>query len=128
MKKGFTLVELLLVMGIFAIIATLTSINFYSTYAQSNLGSAHDVLISDLKTAQSSAMSGLGDTTWSTSTMTPLPSGVTLTTTFPSGQVSFLHGSGEIQGYSSGQDTITLSSGTETKIIRLNQYGTIINE
>lgn len=125
MKRGFTLVELIVTIGIFAILATLSSINFFSTYSQSNLGATQDVLIADLKTAQANAMAGAGDSTWSTSTMTALPSGVTLSTTFPANQITFLHGSGEISLYDSSHDTITLTSGSSSKTVELNQYGTL---
>ncbi len=125
LPKGFTLVELMVTIGIFAVLATLSSINFFSTYSQSNLGATQDVLIADLKTAQSNAMSGSSDVTWSITTMTPLSPGLTLTTEYPSNQVTFLRGSGEISGYNSDYDTITISSSIESKTLELNKYGTI---
>lgn len=128
MKMGFTLVELMVTIGIFAILATLSSVNFFSTYSQSNLGAAEDILIADLKTAQSSAMAGAGDSSWSTTTMTALPSGVNLTTTLPGNQVTFLHSSGEIAGYDSAHDSITLTSGVNTRTVELNQYGTLTGD
>lgn len=141
MKKGFTLVELLVTIGIFAILATLTSINFFSTYSQSNLGAAEDVLIADLKTAQSNAIAGKGNANWYIQALTPttyvmmpdnytttLDSGITLSTTLPSNKIEFARGSGEVVGYNSSADTLTLSVGTSTKTIELNQYGTITGE
>ena len=127
MRKGFTLVELVVTIGIFAILATLSSVNFFSTYSQSNLGAAEDVLIADIKTAQSNAMAGASEVTWDQS-ITPLPSEITLTTTFPCSHIIFAPVSGEILGYVSGQDTITLTSGTDTRTLRLNQYGTLIGD
>lgn len=141
MKKGFTLVELLLTIGIFAIIATLTSINFFSTYAQSNLGAAEDVLIADIKSAQSNAMAGKGSTNWSVIIPNPnsyvmmpdnftttLQNGITISTSLASNKLEFARISGEIVGYIAGQDTITLANGGNIKTIRLNQYGTIIGQ
>ena len=125
MKKGFTLVEIMVTIGIFVILITLSSINFFTTYSQSNLGASQDVLIADLKTAQANAMAGDSDSTWSTSAMTRLPSGITLTTTFPGNQVIFLRASGQISGYDSLNDTITLSSGISSRTLELNQYGTL---
>lgn len=127
MKRGFTLVEIMVTIGIFAVLSTLTSLNFFSTYSQSNLSAAKDVLVADLKTRQANAMTGLGDTAWDPS-QTALPSNITLTTTFPSNQVSFLHSSGEIGGYTAGQNTLTLSSVTDSQTISLNQYGTVIGD
>lgn len=128
MKNGFTLVELLLVIGIFAILSALTSINFFSVYSESNLAATKDILVADIKTAQSSAMAGLGDTSWDLNNTTPLPQGVIVTTSFPGNRFTFVHGSGEIMNYAVNQDTITLSSGDGQKIIRFNKYGTIIGD
>ena len=115
-KHGFTLVELLLVIGIFAILATFSSLNFFSTYSRSNLGATKDVLIADLKSTQSSAMSGEGqngtptggwglivndsssytqfpgtvyDPGNSLNFRTTLPSDITISSTFPSGIIVF---------------------------------------
>lgn len=141
MKHGFTLVELLVTIGIFAILATLTSINFFSTYAQSNLGSAEDVLIADLKTAQSNAMSGQSNSNWyiekvnSTqyrimpeNFLTTLPSDISLSTTLPSDKLEFARISGEVVGYASGQNSLILTSSNGSKTISVNQYGTITGE
>lgn len=154
-KLGFTLVELLLVIGIFAVLASFASLNFFSTYSRSNLGAARDVLKADLKSAQSSAMSGAGqngatvpgwgiivnnsssytlfpgtvyDPNNSLNFTTTLPSDITISTNFPSSRVVFLHASGEIDNFVSGADTFTLSSPTENQVIRFNQYGTIIGD
>lgn len=127
MKKGFTFIELVLTIGIFSILAALTSINFLSTYSRANLGSVEDILIADLKTAQANAMAGAGDTTWDPSSLT-LPTPITLTSGFPGGQITFLHGSGEIAGFTAGEDTLTLSSGSDSKILKLNKYGTLIGD
>lgn len=154
-KKGFTLVELLLVIGIFAILATLSSLSFFTTVSRSSLTAARDVLVADLKTAQSSAMSGEGQngattggwgivvnnattytlfpgTTYDSNNplnaTTTLPSDTTLTTNFPNSQVVFLHGSGEIDNFNAAQNTLTLSGSNSTSTIRLNLYGTVIGD
>lgn len=125
MKRGFTLVELLLVIAIFGLLAALTSISFFSTVSQTDLGAAEDVLIADLKTKQANAMAGGTDTTWSLATATELPNGVTLSTTFAGNTITFAGGTGEIVGYAASADTLTLSGSTGNKTIELNQYGTI---
>lgn len=153
--KGFTLIELLLVMGIFAILAALSGINFFSTFAATNLSAARDILITDLKTAQSSAMSGKGqngailegwgvivnnntsytifpgtvyDSNNPENLTTTLASGITIVTTFPSSNVSFARGSGEILGFVDGQNTFTLSGGGASKSLSINRYGVLIGE
>lgn len=155
MKKGFTLIELVVVMGIFALIAGISSVGFFTTYAQSNLGAAEDVLMADLKTAQSRAMSGLGQngaslpgwglkitgsgeykifpgTTYDSSNTgnlaTTLAQGVTISTTLPTSQIAFTRSSGEVVSFVNNQNTITLTSGNLSKIITLNAYGTITGQ
>jgi len=150
-RMGFTMVELLLVMGIFAILIALSSVNYFSTINQNTVGNTENVLIADLRSAQNKAMSGtsvsgvsqpswgvkfLGNsyvifpgTTYSAGNtnnyVVTLPDRVVLSTTFPSSQVQFSRISGEIMSYSSATDTITLTVGSSSKTIELNVYGTI---
>lgn len=153
--KGFTLVELLLVMGIFALIAAISSISYFSTFTSANLNAAKDVLISDIKTAQSNAMSGKGQdgqvlAGWGIKVIdnskyilfpgpaydennlgnltTTLPTDITVSTTFSSSSISFSKASGEILGFTVGADTVTLTGNSTSHVIRLNKYGAIIGE
>ncbi len=128
MKRGFTLVELLLVIGIFALLAVITSLSFFTTVAQTDLSAAEDVLIADLKTKQANAMSGRADTSWALSDSTTLPQGVSLSTTFPSNTITFAGGTGEVVGFTEGSDTLTLSGTQGSRTVELNKYGTIIGE
>lgn len=128
LPKGFTLVELLLVIGIFGLIATISSMSFFSTVKQTDLSAAESILIADLKTKQANAMAGSTDTTWSLATATSLPQGVVLTTSFPGDSITFESGTGEVVAYSPDTDTLTLSASNGSKIIELNQYGTIIGD
>ncbi len=61
MKKNllaFTVVELLVVMGILATILSLSSVNLITFYNKNTLGTAVDVLISDMRQQQLQAMVG----------------------------------------------------------------------
>ena len=127
MRRGFTLIELIVSIGILLILITLTSINYFSVYPRANLAAAEDVLIADLKTVQSNAMFGGGDTIWDTF-ISNLPHDITLTTTLVNNQLTFLHGSGEIANYTPGQDTITLTNGMSSRTLRFNQFGAIIGD
>lgn len=153
MKRGFTLVETLLIMGIFAILASLGSINFFSTINQTNVGVTIDVLVADLRTAQNNAMSGktvsgVAHPSWGIKFFENryiifagptyiedapgnyevlIPEGVSLSTSFDSAQILFSKESGEVVSYNSSNDTITLTIGTTTKTIELNQLGAITN-
>ncbi len=151
MKKGFTLVEMLLVMGLFALLISIGSINYFSTFSQTSVGTSEDILIADLRSAQTKAMSGTGVsdtpvTSWGVkllgssyvifagdtySAVAPsnyvvtLPSNVAVSTTFPNSEVRFASKSGEVIGYNSSADIITLTAENSIKNIELNTYGTI---
>lgn len=152
-KRGFTLVELILVMGIIALLLAIGSFGFANTYSATSLTSATDLLQSDLKTQQSSAMGGLsGDSSLNTgwgikfysdhyiqftgstfnssdpaNISTELPTSVTISTSLPSDTIVFDHASGEFNGYTAGNDSVTISNGSTSHTITLNQYGTIIS-
>lgn len=153
-QKGFTYVELMVVTGITAILFGLITINLLkfqnSTSTQSNL----DTLISDLKSQQLKAMLGSTEgrtsndsygiyfmadryilfhgTTYNsgdTSNFTvQLPTDVRIqSTTLPNNSAVFTKLSGDLQGYVSGSNTITVRSVTNNKniVITLNRYGVI---
>lgn len=155
MKRGFTLVELLLVIGIFAILATIFSLTFFSTVNRSYRTAAEEVLIADLKSVQASAMSGEGQSGVSvdgwglivnnqnTYTLFPglvydqnnplnytttLRPGITISSNFPSSSVIFNHASGEVKDFVDGSNTFTLSDQNGSSIIRLNRYGAVIGD
>ena len=58
--KGFTIIELLVVIGVFAILATLSTLSLTQAQHSSSINSTVNVLISDLKRQQDKAM--IGDT------------------------------------------------------------------
>lgn len=154
MKKGFTLVEVLLVMGIISILAALGSVNYFSSFNQTSVGTFEDIMISDLRSAQSKAMSSQGasgaiTTGWgvkflgssyvvfpgstytagsSNNYVVSAPTGLTISTSFPSSQVLFNHSSGEVISYDSALDRITLNAGSSSKTIELNQYGVVTSQ
>lgn len=154
MRRGFTIVELLLAMGIFAILAALGSINYFSAINQTNVGATQDVLMADLRSAQAKAMSSqsIGGATipsWgikflgssyvifpgpnyiagsSSNYQVNLPDGVVLTPDLASDQVLFSKNSGEIVGYDPDADSLTLSFGSTIKTIELNRLGVITGD
>src|SRR5882762_7656724 len=120
-NRGFTLVELLLSIAIFAILVTVVTLNLNTAQQNTSIVSSVDPLLADLSQQQIKAM--VGDTegrlalsdygvsiasssytlffgtysaTESSNFSVNVPSNQQLTTTFPSSQIIFIKGSGEI--------------------------------
>ncbi|MGA2910590.1 MAG: type II secretion system protein [Candidatus Microgenomates bacterium] len=142
---GFTLVELLVSIGILAIIFALTTINLSpipsNTLETTNL----DTLLSDMRSQQSLAMSNdspygvhFESTSYTlfqganyvqgaaSNFVVNLDSGISFSNvTFPSSQIVFSAGSGDVVGYTQGQDRFSLISSVTNKssLEEINQYG-----
>lgn len=152
-RQGFTLIELALIMSIIAILVSFIGVNLLKPQTTASTSSTATILVSDLREQQIKTMAGDGEgtaaaqahgihfestrytlfrgTTYSAgepSNFTiDLESGLSLSTTLPQQQIVFVKRSGEVAGYTSGQDTITLShtQGGEQKTITINRYGAI---
>ncbi|EKD64583.1 MAG: hypothetical protein ACD_50C00342G0003 [uncultured bacterium] len=153
-QKGFTLPELLLVMGILTILFGFITINLLNFRQKSVLNTTVDTVVSDLKSQQNKAM--VGDTQGSGtisdygvyfesdryilfrgSSYNPLePSNFSIdldpSHTFsdidvPSSSIIFEKGSGQMTGWTAATDTVTLTDSTNgnQKIIQINIYGAI---
>jgi len=153
-ERGFTIPELLITMGIIAILFGFISINLIHLQRRSYLTTTVDTLVSDFYSQQNKAM--VGDTEgrasadyygvhfeadqyilFHGSSYSPLDatnfnvdlnSALTFSNiTFPSQNVIFATGGGGLLGFVSGSDTVTLldSTNSEQKIIQLNKYGAI---
>lgn len=152
-EKGFTLTELIVVMGILTILLSFVTLNLVNIQQKTSQRSTLDVLIADIKDQQNKAMAGgtksgqntdygiyfeanryilfqgssyvSGD---SSNFAVNLDSGLTFTNIlFPSSQIVFQRVSGEVIGFTSGQNTVTLtnSSNNDQKTIQINRYGVI---
>ena len=153
-QKGFTLIEFLLVMSIFSVLAGIATVNLFSFQNKSQLNTVFNTFVADLRDQQAKAMSG--DTngtgvidnygirfdaanfrytlykgtysaTDSANFSVSYPNTLQITTTFPSSQVNFAKGSGEVVSYASTSATITLrdTMTNSQKVIQLNRYGVI---
>lgn len=149
---GFTLVEILVVMGLMAILGTMAFTNLIRPQNQASLDSIVTTLLADLKSQQIKAISGdslsaataqahgiyvqnsnytlfKGSSYSGSDTdnfVVSVDTGLTLSTTFPTSQVVFTKGSGDVTGFTAGQNTITVtSSSTGSKVITLNRYGAV---
>lgn len=152
-NEGLTLPEVILAIGIFSIIFGFVTINLGKVTRTTNVSSAIEVLISDLRSQQEKAMNGAGEGTsvsdfgiyfesdryilfrgqiyspGATSNVTvTLPENISITSvTFPQDKVVFASRSGEFLGYSTSTRTVTMANslGNEQKTLRLNSYGVV---
>ena len=155
-QKGFTLPELLLVLGIIGILLTFAVINLVDADQKSSLSAKLAVLETDMRNQQMKAIAGetgaagsnadhgiyfesnrytlfrgssysAGNTT---NFVVDLGSNLGFDSiTFPSSQIIFTGISGELSSYNAAADTIRIRSihTNESKIIELNKLGTVVS-
>lgn len=154
-KRGFSLIEISLVMGLVALLLGYMSLNVLNGRNKADLNTVKDTFATDFKNQQTKAMAGDTEgrgtpdtygiyinsnsyTLFHGSTYTPteasnfkidMPNGVSLSTTFPQSKIVFAQGSGEITPFSDSTNTIRISntSTNETRTIQVNKYGAIIS-
>lgn len=137
MKRAFTLLEILLVLGIAAIFIGAAA-PFYSNFVnQSNLSTASDRLASTLRKAEGYAMTHKDDSNWQvnrtgnqiilvrsndnqTFDRFDIPSSISLDISGGSWPIIFSKGLGQTTAVS-----LTLSDGTRNSIITVNNQGII---
>jgi prepilin-type N-terminal cleavage/methylation domain-containing protein len=152
-QKGFTLLEIVLVVGILTILLSIAFVSIGNIRVISTNNSTSSVIVSDLKNQQVRAM--VGDTegrgipdnygikilptqyvlfhgdSYNASDTTnyaiPVSTGFTLSSTFTNGIILFASESGELVNFVANHDTITLTNTTSNQIktIHLNKYGTV---
>lgn len=153
MKKGFTLVELMVVMFIVASLLAIVYIDVLSSQRKATVTSDSTQLIADIKSQQLKAMGGQNGgvamaspsgIAFSGNTYTlytgakyqssdpnnfsiNLDTNLQLISSFSGNVLTFASGSGEVADFSSGSDTITIvnSFSQDKKVIKLNRYGVI---
>lgn len=154
--RGFTLVEMLITLGIIAVILSFSSVSLLSSRNRSSFASAMTVILTDLNSQRLKAMSGdtegaappAGYGIYFGSDGYTLFRGVSFSAAdpanfdinldpgqnfsavgFPGSSVVFLAGSGEISGFSPGQATFTLNDSLEkvAATVVLNQFGTVVS-
>lgn len=152
--KGFTLVELLVVMGIFAILASFATINLIQPQTQATLNTTVPQITTDIKTQQIYAMSGesnglsspqlhgiyFGTTSYTlfagnsydsenpSNLEVELEQGLVIeNVTFLDNQVVFRRGSGEIRNFDSANNTFDIRNTVSNEVINfeINRYGAI---
>ncbi|CAN5209537.1 hypothetical protein BH09PAT2_BH09PAT2_05230 [soil metagenome] len=153
--KAFTLIEVSVVIAVMAILLSLSTFNLLNFQDNSAVDTTIETLVSDIKQQQLKSMNGATDGnanpaaygiylqtasytlfTGATYVSTdPLNFAITLnntlqiTTTIPQSTLIFTKGSGEVQGFTVGQNTITVRHvpSNIAHTITINKYGTITN-
>jgi prepilin-type N-terminal cleavage/methylation domain-containing protein len=152
MRRAFTLVEMLVVMGVVAMMLTLGFSNLLNSQRKSQMNSTLTTLTSDLREQRLKAMTGDTEGTgvissygifFGTHEYTIFRGGSyvpglgsnfivkldpTLTfssVTLPASILVFADGSGEVVGYTATKNTISISDASDgtTKTITINKYG-----
>lgn len=154
-QKGFTLIELIIVMAILLVLYAILSVNISQTPEHSSLTTQMTTLVSDIKNQQLKALTGQTNdgiptaygiyfspnyyTLFSGISYSPAsPSNVTVNLndnlTFnninlPQQSVVFSALTGEVTGYDSGQNTLSLSNTitNDRQTLTLNAWGAVIS-
>ncbi len=152
-KSGFTLIELLVTIGVFSILASFISLNLINPHKKASVDTQVQTLVSDIKSQQLVSVEGEAGgsptsqkhgifvsagkyTLFTGNAYTPLDPNnfdvvlegdLQLSTTFASSILLFEKISGEVTNFTSGQNTLTLTSpsGGLNKTITVNPYGSI---
>lgn len=152
-NSGFTIVEVLVVGGIIAVLATLSSINILRTQTHSSLVSQVSIFVSDVKAQQTRSMSGdLGDgmvnDDWgihlendgyilfrgasyqngaSGNFTVDIGDSLSLSWTFPTEDIVFLRRSGEVASFVEGANAVTFTNNAsgEIRTVTINRYGVV---
>lgn len=150
---AFTLVDLILVMGLVTLLFSFSSLNFLRVINKPSLDSAVQRLVADIKGTQNQAMVGdsgsaTATTTWglyieasrytifrgatyvagaSSNFVSDMDQGIQLATTFGSNSLVFVRRSGEVTNFSSSANTITVNntSSNQSKTISVNRLGVV---
>ena len=153
-KNAFTLIELILVIGIFSVLVMVVAVNMVRTQTTASVSQTSSVLVADLKQQQLKAMLGNTEGTDTAQTfgiyfeptsytlfsgasysagdpanfIIKLDEGVEFSNiNFPSSQIVFSRKDGNLSGYVSGSDNVTIlhvQSG-EKETITMNRYGVV---
>ena len=154
MNRAYTQVELIVILAIIAVLFTVASVGLNSLQQQSYIDNTVETMLSDIKLQQTKAMTGDTSSTGSNSeygihfysnnsytlfkgsnyssfdsnnfTVTQ-SSAISITTTFPQSNLIFAKGSGEVVGFISNQNTITVTNtnDSQNRKITINRFGVI---
>lgn len=127
-RKGFTIIELVVVLGIFATITAIGYIRSVDIARRAPIAATVDTFIADLRGVQTQAMIGAIQGSYGISLPSyPAPANITISTTFPGSVIEFTKGSGDIAGFTAGNNTVTITQtlSGEHKTLTINHYGAV---
>jgi prepilin-type N-terminal cleavage/methylation domain-containing protein len=153
-QRGFTLIELMVVIGILGILIALVSVNLSKVQTGASVVSKTAEVAAEMRGQQGKAMAGDAENTGgsiaygihfdadkyvlfrgtvynaseTSNVVFTNESGVTFTNIlFPGGDLVFDKVSGEVVGYTAGQDAVTVvhTASSDQKTITVNKYGVI---
>lgn len=146
--SGFTLLELLIVMGLFATLSAFAAVNLLKPQSQSDIFETASLLSSDIKNQQFKTMSGVDnkrhgvkfetgryilfsgevyDPVDTSNVEVPLDLPIVISeANINNSEILFMK-NGEIENFVDSQNTVTVenSSNGESNVIRINRYGAI---
>lgn len=136
-EKGFSIIELIVVMGIAMTLFAIGSIAFIKPQQKASIEAVANVLIADIKSQQTKAMSGdsLSDFTIQFNTNSYVLDGYTVNLPknveikdilFFDNKIIFQKGSGEFE-FTGNQNSLVISNeaGDESVSISINKYGAV---
>lgn len=152
-SNGFSLIEVIVAMAVLFSLVSFMTLNLSGSTNTANFSGSVYTFIADFKNQQTKAMQGdtegrgtpdtysifinsssytlFHGSTYNSADLTNFdintPVGYQITTTFPGSQIVFTKGSGEINPYMEGANSITIRNirTTEQKVIQVNKYGII---
>ncbi len=136
-KLGFTIIEMIVALSIVATLFSIGYVRMVGIERRVPVTATVDIFIADLRGQQTEAMTGVNRSTYGISiagssytagsSVITLPTNITIHTTFPGSVIVFTKGSGEVEGYSSGANTVTITQNLtgEHKTLTINQYGAV---
>ena len=127
-RVGFSIIEVLMVLTILTTLMGIGYVSVIGIQRRAPITATVNTLIAELRGEQTKAMVGANQENYSVSIADyPTPEYITLTTTFPGSVISFAKGSGDIIGYSQGNNTATVTQTLtgEQKTITINRYGAV---
>ena len=127
-RPGFTLIEIIVVLGILSTLLSIGYISAVNIQRRAPITATVNIFIADLRSEQTKAMTAVNQNSYSISIADyPTPENIIINTTFPGSVIAFTKGSGDIAGFVPGNNTVTITQTLtgEHKIITINRYGAV---